>query len=347
MEVPVKAETDEAEEIATKAEEVATRLRNRRASPRYGVDGDAHLLLLNLGSTLPCRIVDLSLNGCLMRTQERFVAGMLVRVEVAFKVRGFAFRFGGVTQWTDGRHLAGIRFVDVSMRRREELVEALREVEAEIAAKAGKSATEMQAAAPASEPVFAVEIAKPTDAQRVAEEQIGRSPSTPFLVMTPAQASAERSRPITQTISVPVSAAGPQPDEPQTAEPLLAGPKSSKRERRVQSRQEVDTSAVIHLVNVQSHLTGRILDLSLGGCRIRTDERFPVGIYTRVETEFRLGGLSFRLGGVTQAIHDQRHVGIRFLDMSPRKREQVEQLIEEIREMKEKRGLDLQGGPLE
>jgi len=32
-----------------------------------------------------------------------------------------------------------------------------------------------------------------------------------------------------------------------------------------------------------------------------------------------------------QAIHNRHTVGIRFLDMSPRKREQLEQLIEEIR----------------
>jgi hypothetical protein len=74
--------------------------------------------------------------------------------------------------------------------------------------------------------------------------------------------------------------------------------------------------------------------MSAGGCRIRTDERFPVGIYTRVETEFRLEGLPFRLGGVIQAIQDRERflVGIRFLDMSARKREQVEQLMQEIEE---------------
>ncbi|MGB8262020.1 MAG: PilZ domain-containing protein, partial [Terracidiphilus sp.] len=81
---------------------------------------------------------------------------------------------------------------------------------------------------------------------------------------------------------------------------------------------------------------GRILDLSMSGCRIRTDERFPVGIYTRIEIEFRLEGLPFRLGGVIQAIHDRFHIGIRFLDMSPRKQGQVEQLIEEMREMRER-----------
>ena len=91
---------------------------------------------------------------------------------------------------------------------------------------------------------------------------------------------------------------------------------------------------MIHLINIASRLPGQIVDLSLDGCRIRVEQRFPVGIYTRVETEFFLEGLPFRLGGVTQAIHDRerRNVGIRFLDMSERKREQVEQLMEEIRE---------------
>jgi len=106
------------------------------------------------------------------------------------------------------------------------------------------------------------------------------------------------------------------------------------RERRQQSRHVVDTSATLLLVNVGSRLRGRILDLSLTGCRIRTDERFPVGIFTRVETEFQLEGLPFRLGGVIQAIHDRNTVGIRFLDMSQRKREQVLELVDEIDQMR-------------
>jgi c-di-GMP-binding flagellar brake protein YcgR len=46
--------------------------------------------------------------------------------------------------------------------------------------------------------------------------------------------------------------------------------------------------------------------------------------------------MPFRLGGVIQAVHDRdrRNVGIRFLDISARKREQVEQLIEEIEELR-------------
>jgi c-di-GMP-binding flagellar brake protein YcgR len=104
-----------------------------------------------------------------------------------------------------------------------------------------------------------------------------------------------------------------------------------RRERRAQSRYAVDTSAVIVLVHSGSRLSGRILDLSLGGCRICTDERFQVGVYTRIETEFLVEGLPFRLGGVIQAIHGPQLVGIRFLDVSERKRTQLLQLIMEIK----------------
>jgi len=94
---------------------------------------------------------------------------------------------------------------------------------------------------------------------------------------------------------------------------------------------DVDTSAVIYLVNVASRIAGRIIDISMGGCRIRTNDPFPVGIYVRVETEFRLTGMPFRLGGVVQSIHDKKTVGIRFLDLSERKGEQLGMLIEEIK----------------
>jgi hypothetical protein len=117
----------------------------------------------------------------------------------------------------------------------------------------------------------------------------------------------------------------PQPDISLAAHP-------PPPERRTHSRLVVDDTSIIILVKVGSRLIGRIIDISIGGCRIRCAERFPVGIYTRVETEFRIEGLSFRLGGVVQAIHDPHTVGIRFLDMSSRKREQLEQLIEEIKD---------------
>jgi hypothetical protein len=48
--------------------------------------------------------------------------------------------------------------------------------------------------------------------------------------------------------------------------------------------------------------------------------------------QFKLDGLPFRLAGVVQSLHDKFTIGIRFLDMSPRKRDQLAQLMEEIAE---------------
>jgi c-di-GMP-binding flagellar brake protein YcgR len=345
-------------EVAEKAEEFASGKQNRRAVPRFEVDEDARLQLVAHGSAVSCRMVDLSLKGCRIRTKERFPVGAMVRVEVTFKVRGLAFRFSGVTQWTDGHNIAGIRFVDVPARRKEELVEALLEVEAENAAKAARKAVEKRAAEEQAAAKLAAE-------KRSAEEQAAARKAAAALVAEQAKQEVRRHS-LVQALNAGRAAAGldgplagpspaeprpkvqrpaspspvsPQPPVPQKEEapPASSPPKPSKRERRTQSREEVDTSAVIHLINIASRLQGRILDLSLNGCRIRTNERFPVGIYTRVETEFRLEGLPFRLGGVIQAIHDRNTVGIRFLDMSERRRAQVEQLIAEIQELKEAR----------
>jgi PilZ domain len=274
----------------------------RRGMPRCAVDEEAVLLLVGHGGWVKCRIVEMSLAGCRISTMERLPAGSGHRVEAVFKLRGVAFRFIGVAEWTDGLNLVGIRFVDMPTRRRDELAEVLCEMAAENAAEEEKAAAEKRVAEkPARTPQ--------ADVDHAAAKQSG---------LEPQQAALE-----------PV---GPPPAP--SDRPVM-------RERRQQSRHEVDTSAVILLINVGSLLRGRIVDLSLSGCRIRTEERFPVGIYTRVETEFRIGGLPFRLGGVIQSVHDRdRHnVGIRFLDVSARKRGHLEQLIEEIEELRARKAL--------
>jgi hypothetical protein len=100
-------------------------------------------------------------------------------------------------------------------------------------------------------------------------------------------------------------------------------------ERRAKVRHPVDSTAAIILVNGGERFSGRIQDVSLDGCRIRSDEPFPAGVYIKVETEFRLVGATFQLGGVVQMICD-RLVGIRFLDLNEGKRQQLVALIAEI-----------------
>ncbi|MDR3777003.1 MAG: PilZ domain-containing protein [Terracidiphilus sp.] len=266
-------------EAQERAEVRASEGANRRAYPRYFVDGAAVLLFMDRGATMPCNLLDLSLGGCRLRTREPFFPGLGGCVEVTFTVRGIALRFRGVTQWSDGQSMIGIRFVDLTSRRKEELSEVLSEVAAEEAEK------------------------------QLAEAETGTEPAREESAPRAEEPAAASVQALTGTFHMPKG-----------------------RERRRQVRQEVDDAASIFLINGGAVLHGRIVNLSLGGCRIWTKSRFLVGIYTRVEAEFRIAGQAFRLAGVIQAIHDRQQVGIRFLDMSDRKRKQVEQLMQELQE---------------
>lgn len=111
---------------------------------------------------------------------------------------------------------------------------------------------------------------------------------------------------------------------------MSQGPDGTSRERRGFARHAVNSEATVFLVDLRAVIKGRIVDVSLGGCRIRSQERFPLGIYRRVEVEFALDGLPFRLAGVVQTLHDRYTIGIRLLDLSDRKREQLAALMEEL-----------------
>ena len=102
------------------------------------------------------------------------------------------------------------------------------------------------------------------------------------------------------------------------------------RERRAYPRQKIDSTAVIHLINPGCQLRGRLLDLSLSGCRVRTDERSAVSVQTRVNVELLLDGVLFRLDGVIEGNEDKRNLRIRFQDMGGPQREKLGQLIEDM-----------------
>jgi hypothetical protein len=61
---------------------------------------------------------------------DQFKAEAQVRVEVTFTVRGLPLLLPGVIQWTNGADLFGIRFLEMSDRRRETLAEVLGEIAA-------------------------------------------------------------------------------------------------------------------------------------------------------------------------------------------------------------------------
>jgi len=308
-----------------------------RANPRYPVDESAALLLVNHGRSIAGQMIDLSVSGCRLRTPFPFTAGTKTQVEIAFRVHGKAFRFDGVVEWARARHL-GVRFVGVPLRRQLELFDLFLESEADLAGKAAQAAAKAFAMQPLSK------SPSRTGAQPAHNQTDRKTKIQPFA----ASASPGNSPHAAPDPEMNSRQKLPEQTVPASRPPhLQPGARHRGYDRRTQSRVAVDTSVDIILLHVGSRIPGRIQDLSVGGCRIHTDDPFPVGIYTRVETEFRLQGISFRLIGVVQAVHDEQRqlVGIRFLDLSARKREQVELLIREIEaERTEQSETDAAGG---
>jgi hypothetical protein len=281
----------------------AAEIEERREMPRCAVDVPATLVVISVGTTITAHMTELSLSGCRLQFQRAVLRAAPAAVECTFKIRGVGFRLGGLINWAENNQ-AGVQFKSMSPRSRDDLMEVLCEIELE------NNATQLDSAnAEAGAPV--------------AEARQGTASTESIIAEAAARPSA----------SSPDFASPPVFPSQKVAEPNrhLANANPG-RDRRTAHRCDVDTSAIIELVKAGSRLSGQIVDLSLGGCRIRTAERFPVGIYTRIETEFKLRGIPFRLGGVIQVIHDRNTVGIRFLDMSQRKKDQVSELIGEIEE---------------
>jgi hypothetical protein len=288
----------------------------RRSTCRYPVDESATLVLLNAGTTIPGRMCEIGLEGCRIRPAGQEPIAIPAAIELIFKMNGIAFRLGGVLRWIENEETAGVQFGATAPLRRAALEELLAELEAKKLAEANARAEgqDFGRAEPAS-----------------ASKPIGTHGTHHSLIGPVQQAATGPS--VLQSSSEHEALLAGAPTSKRHAEFSSKADSSmpaSRRERRQETRRSVDTHANLLLIDVRAQVPGRILDVSMGGCRIRTAERFPVGIYRRVETEFKVDGLPFRLAGVVQSLHDRFTVGIRFLDMSARKREQLPQLMEEI-----------------
>lgn len=290
---------------------------DRRGQPRFEAYGAASLLL-SPKRILECRLTDLSLEGCRLRTIERFNAEPGLRVQVAFRVHGLGFKFAGITEWANRWNQVGIRFIEVPRRCRADLAELIGELKEEGAPIAGSA------------------CAKPPDAELHVSSNAPWQPDSGASGWKSGQPRTESESRI-PAASFQLRLAGERPalESPDPSGVGLAIP-----ERRTRPRHAVDTAAVIQPdrmdhggrpgIDSGSRLPCRILDLSASGCRLRTDGHFPGGINSRVEIEFRAEGVPFRLAGVIEAIHGRLVVGIRFLDVHTPKRSQLEQLMLEI-----------------
>jgi PilZ domain len=265
---------------------------------RYPVEGQAMLFAEQLESAISCHMIDLGLEGCRLRHAGDIPVQAGMTVEIAFRLNGTLFRFPGTIQWSAKNSILGLYFTKISDSHRNELVDLLGAMHEEMEARAKEARDKLNP--------------QETTQAEQAEPQETAQAGTLHLVPNPAQNQAPS--------LTPTAKSGPP----------------RRRERREHDRHEIDSFARVLFLSIHTRVTGKVLDLSLGGCRIRAQQEIPVGAYRRVEVEFMVDGLPLLLPGVTTSLHDKFTTGIRFVEMTDRKRAQLQTVIDEISEKFEK-----------
>jgi hypothetical protein len=106
--------------------------------------------------------------------------------------------------------------------------------------------------------------------------------------------------------------------------------RAEELDRRAHPRLCCKGCAEIHIYPERMRAVGSVANLSVQGCSIAADKKMPLLPHERVEVHLHLHGLTVQLAGIVRYMENNERVGIEFTDVSKRKAEQIEQLIEEI-----------------
>lgn len=102
--------------------------RERRVHERHDLLADATIQKITTSRILKCQVLEISLGGCRVYTEFPHGYEKGDRVEVQFVGRGFPFRLAAAVQFEAGEQLAGLKFLHMSMRTSERLVELIHEL---------------------------------------------------------------------------------------------------------------------------------------------------------------------------------------------------------------------------
>jgi len=98
------------------------------------------------------------------------------------------------------------------------------------------------------------------------------------------------------------------------------------RERRAYERHTL-TGATARLNYQGTSFPCRVLDISMGGCRLQTEALFRDGAIANVEVDMSVFGLNLKICGVTQWSSSSRQIGVRFIHPGVRTKNQVANII--------------------
>ncbi len=94
-----------------------------RRDARFHCKGTAEICVPSAGAKVTGALVDLSVRGCCIVASAGIPAKADDRIEVCFRVNGFALRLAGIIRFMQGKERAGIEFTDVGCRKEEQIKE--------------------------------------------------------------------------------------------------------------------------------------------------------------------------------------------------------------------------------
>jgi len=320
--------------------------RDRRRDDRYVLNGAMGRLLYEWDNW-PCEFVDISLSGCCLRLKTYFEPGGLAPVEVVVPLLGIQVRLRGVTQWVSLNGLTGVRFVYPSARAKNEFASLLSglvdDTAAEVVKEAVNSAPEIKAKG--------LELSNGTVLFPRPPEGLEHADGRPWVADRTIDAEweevyrlrAEQDRleglegQEEDLIAMAGGAAGreseaaPDADSKDLAS-ASAATAGEDDDERVANMSSEDWSATVRFLQNDAVVSGALADLGLTGCEFKMGGVYPGAPASRVEVEFQMRGLHFRLAGVTTAVVARHAAKIRFVEMSARRREELVQVLDELAE---------------
>lgn len=103
-------------------------------------------------------------------------------------------------------------------------------------------------------------------------------------------------------------------------------------ERRAQPRLRCKGTAEVRILRFGSSVAGTIVDLSVGGCCVVTEGKFPPVEQPLVEVILSVNGSKLRMAGVVRNVKKDQRAGIEFIEVTRRKAQQIREFVRELRE---------------
>ena len=101
-------------------------------------------------------------------------------------------------------------------------------------------------------------------------------------------------------------------------------------DRRAKPRLRCNGIAEVILLRLDQRFPATLLDLSVSGCCLATETPIPSIESPAIEVQLAVNGTNLRVAGVVRNVRNERKLGIEFMNVTPRRAEQIRELVTEL-----------------